>query len=524
MTSTPHAAREALPEILISDRQLDAVIDDAIDALMKANEPPELYMRGGHVVSVGEDEEGRALIRNVPSETLVERLSGAAQWYRKGKRGDFKEAGPTRGIALTTLQRFERLPRLLPPVRGIVESPVMRPDGTILETPGYDPATRLVYVPAHHLAMPPIPETPTSTDCEEAVALAEEMMADFPFVSDADRATAWALLLTVPLRELIAGSVPLTVFTAPSQGTGKGLLVDAASIVTTGQRAAISSMPDARGDDEMRKRITTILLAGHPVSVIDNVMRPIDSASLAAALTADRWMDRALGVNAEVNLPNRVVWVATGNNVAVRGDFARRTVWCRLDARVARPWLREGFRHPDLLAWVAEHRGELLAALLTLARAWVVTGRPGPADGMPPLGGYESWRHVVGGVLRMAGVGDLLGQAAEMYDEADEETPVWAAFLGAWHGRWGEGAVSVAELVKALRSESESTTPSALVEAVPPELAAALDAKSRAGVRIGHALRKHAGKRFPLEDGAVWLTKSSTDAHAKAVRWAVRCG
>src|SRR5439155_17554950 len=171
--------------------------------------------------------------------------------------------------------------------------------------------------------------------------------------------------------------------------------------------------------------------------------------------------------------------------------------------------------------------GELLAAVLTLARGWVVAGRPGPTEDVPILGGYGPWRHVVGGVLRVAGVTDLLGQAAEMYDEGDEETSAWTAFLVAWHERWGDRAVSVAELVRALGAEEESA-PSDLVQSLPPELDGALEIK-RPGVRLGHALRRQAGKRFaiaaegPQKAGhSIWIAREEGDRHAKTARWVVR--
>ena len=81
--------------------------------------------------------------------------------------------------------------------------------------------------------------------------------------------------------------------------------------------------------------------------------------SLSAALTTEVWTDRLLGKNRLVTLPNRAVWIATGNNIRLRGDLPRRAVWCRMDPKVARPWLRETFTHDPLLDWVLDHRPEL---------------------------------------------------------------------------------------------------------------------------------------------------------------------
>src|SRR3712207_8294493 len=54
---------------------------------------------------------------------------------------------------------------------------------------------------------------------------------------------------------------------------------------------------EGRDEDEWRKRITAKLATGSPVLLIDNLRRPLDSAAVAAAITATRWEDRLLGVS-----------------------------------------------------------------------------------------------------------------------------------------------------------------------------------------------------------------------------------
>ena len=61
------------------------------------------------------------------------------------------------------------------------------------------------------------------------------------------------------------------------------------------------------------------------------------------------------------------------------------------------------FRHNPLLPWVASHRGELLAALLTLARTWFAAGCPRAK--LTVVGGYEEWSQMVGGILAHVNLG-----------------------------------------------------------------------------------------------------------------------
>src|SRR5207245_574755 len=113
------------------------------------------------------------------------------------------------------------------------------------------------------------------------------------------------------------------------------------------------------------------------------------------------------------------------------GDFPRRSILCRLDASCERPWERapDTFRHPDLPQYVLEHRGRILHALLTLVRAWVAAERPGPAARTLALGSFSRWRHIVGGVLAVAGVEGFLSNQHILVGERDDEREEWIGFL-----------------------------------------------------------------------------------------------
>jgi putative DNA primase/helicase len=101
-------------------------------------------------------------------------------------------------------------------------------------------------------------------------------------------------------------------------------------------------MAEGRDDEEWRKRITAILIRAPGFILVDNVRRRVDSSALAAVLTAGHWTDRLLGQSKTVTLPVRAVWLATGNNVGLSNEMARRSVWIRLDARRDTPWTAWG--------------------------------------------------------------------------------------------------------------------------------------------------------------------------------------
>ena len=185
---------------------------------------------------------------------------------------------------------------------AITEMPVLRPDGTILTASGYDLSTRLIYAPAPGLQVPPIPQQPTQQAAAELCRfLMGELLGDFPFVGDADRANALGLLVTPIVRSAIRGQVPLALVDAPRAGTGKGLLSAMVAQIGTGRPAGMMSAPG--NEEEWRKQITANLLAGATVILIDNLEGRLVSASLSRALTAAVWRDRILGCSQQPELP-----------------------------------------------------------------------------------------------------------------------------------------------------------------------------------------------------------------------------
>src|SRR5262249_46923286 len=185
-------------------------------------------------------------------------------------------------------------------------------------------------------------------------------------------------------------------------------------------------------DEEWRKKITAALLNGMTILFFDNVDDMLSSGQLAAALTSEVWNDRILGRSDMArNLPQRCTWIATGNNLKVGRDLGRRCYWIRLDARVARPWARSGFRHPNLKRHVRMHRGVRLGAMLTLARGWFAAGCPAPAS-TPMVGGFEEWTRTLGGILNFLEIPGFLGNLDALYDQVDEDDHAWDAFLASW--------------------------------------------------------------------------------------------
>jgi putative DNA primase/helicase len=428
-----------VPQMRADDGDLAQLTNRCWSLLFASNAPPWLYRCGGGPSWVERDNDGRPVPRSITEDRLRHVLAQLVNWRKRAPNGDLVPAYPPPVLLKNILATPDPA---LPVLAGIVTAPVFGSDGTLITEPGYHPATRLLYEPTQNFTLPPVPDDPTSQQVAVARSLLlDDLLGEFPFVGEGERAHALTLLLLPFIRPMISGPTPLHMVEKPAPGTGATLMVDAISIVTTGTSASV--MVEGRDEDEWRKRLTAKLREIPSILLIDNLRRQLDASSVAAALTAPYWEDRVLGKSEMTRFPIRCVWIATGNNPQFSNEIARRMVRIRLDPHEDQPWLREGFRHPNLLAWVWRNRARLVAACLTLGSAWIAAGRP---RHQKTIGSFEDWAEVMGGILKVAGVPGFLGNLKEMYERADAEGGVWRGFVGLWWDRFGTQPVTSADL------------------------------------------------------------------------------
>jgi putative DNA primase/helicase len=482
-----------LPTITGTKRQLPAVTADALAALVAANDPPTVLVRGQVLTRLRDrDAEDPPVLEPLTDSALRGVVARVARWIivKDTKDGEVYEDGPPPKDVVRDLASLAGWPDI-PPLRAVVESPVFAADGTLVDAPGYCPTARLWYSPAADLVVPAVPENPTAADVTRARdLLVVDLLGDFPFADDASRAHALAALLLPFVRPLIDGPTPLHLLDAPVEGTGKTLLASAIAVVSTGRDA--EAVAEADSDEEWRKRITAVLAEGPTFVLLDNINRVLDSGALASALTTRTWKDRILGVSKTARLPVTCTWVASGNNTRLSRELIRRTLFCRLDAKTDTPWLREEFRHADLLAWAKANRGDLVWAALTLVRAWLAAGRP---PGKARLGMYEAWAATVGGILDVAGVPGLLANAKAFRAARADQVGEWRAFIAAWWAKFGGRAVGVHDLFDLVKAE-------ALLDSVVGDKGERSQ-RTRLGVELGRA----ADRVF----GAYRVTRAGTD-------------
>jgi hypothetical protein len=385
------------PVIMISTEE-DLVIDQAAAAVA---DDPTIYQRGFMLVTVQREKfpkkgdfrpPGSPRITALPPPRLRERMAKYANWRMdKTSKGEGYKGIPAHPPAwavagLAARGEWEEIR----PLEAVVESPVLRQDGSVLDKPGYDPATALLYEP--NAVFPAIKSRPTLDDAKRSAARLTDLVVDFPFKTDVHKAAWLAAALTPLARFAIDGPCPFFLFDSTTAGSGKGLLADILSVISTGREIPRKDYPDC--NEELRKTITSIALAGDRLVLFDNITITFGGSALDSALTARTWKDRILGRSEmTADLPLFTVWYGSGNNVELRGDVMRRIVPCRLESEHERPEERTGFTYPRLMQTVHRRRPELVAAVLTLLRAYVVAGRPD--QNLTPFGSFEAWSDLI---------------------------------------------------------------------------------------------------------------------------------
>lgn len=431
------------PEVIYDENRMGRVLDEVEAALLASGIP--IYQQFGRLVhsirldSVQEDEHGvrrRAgalLVREPTSHRLLERMTDAANFVeiKVDKKGEEYK----RGIAppLSFAHHYEGRVGVwrLPVLRGVTETPTLRPDGTVLSADGYDAASGLI-LDTRGVIFPPVPDEPTHGDAVAALAVLKGVIEGFPFVDDAARSVALSAILTAVCRRAIR-TAPLHGFSAPTMGTGKSLLAEVVSMIVTGR--APSVMNQSSSEEEDKKRLLSVLMQGDPVLVIDNITRPVTGEALCSVLTQETWQERRLGANTNQIVNTNALFIANGNNLEFREDMSTRAILCVMDARMERPETRPF--EVDLRVEVPRRQGELVAAALTVLRAFVVEGRPG-LDKLETFGRFEEWSDLVRGALVWAGEADPCDtrRLVAVGDSAREELVV---LVDAWQAAVGIG-------------------------------------------------------------------------------------
>lgn len=437
------------PHIVVKQGQMAITADAAEQVLIDAG--VQIYVRANSLVYpiIGKADAayGRrtttARLSSVDLVWLRGKLSRFSQFQKYNAKNKLLPCDPPDNIVAEMLGRRDAYP--FPDISGIITTPTLRPDGSLLSEAGYDESTGFLLIEPPKL--PPIPDHPTRRDAQEALKLLTDLLTEFPFVNEDARATALSAIIT-PVARGGFSVAPMHAARAPAAGTGKSYLWDLVSLIATGRLMPVMTL--GKDEEETRKQLDAALLAGNPIISIDNVNGMLSGDRLNQTITQTTVEIRPLGKSELARVDTRGVSVyCTGNNISFKGDLNRRTVTSNLNPNVERPELRE-FRGNPVKA-ILRDRGLYVAACLTICRAHLMA-KPGNAK---PLASFDGWSDTVRSALIWLGCGDPVA-TQDVAREEDLSLVVRRELYTAWAQVMGVGKVNAMTMSKFLERVNET--------------------------------------------------------------------
>lgn len=357
------------------------------------------------------------------NDTLAVEFGNIAAFWAHTDKG-FKRAKFSRPAIQTFVacHRYGPIKQLL----AFLPHPSLRADGTVISEVGYDAASKLYLT--SKVAGLEIRDNLTQKQAMGAMKKLLEPFSEYPWATPADRAVFCAALFTVGLRHLF-DIAPLFAFSSPKHGSGKTQLAECISKLWYG--TTLSKATWTPNPEEMEKRIASFLLAGDRMVCLDNVSEGLrlEDSTLNKVLTSRKNTFRILGKTERVELTNEATWFATGNQLNLSGDIARRALICYIDAKVIDPSSR-AFAIGNLPQHVLDNRGMLMSMALSIVSSWMAAGKPEGEKAHRQYGSFTSWYEMIRPLLLWAGEGDV-AEAIDTVTEEDTEGAALEAYANA---------------------------------------------------------------------------------------------
>lgn len=424
------------PTIRVVKGEIHRIVDIAERELATTQ---QYYQRGGIIVSVYTDRStNQTLIQAVSQPALVRALSGCATWEQfDGRAKDWVRIDPPACHA--TILYDSNSYRHLPVINGLARQPYLRPDGSLMKIAGYDLDTGMFGVFDGRCFS--IPDKPSREGAELALKILNEVLEEFCFATEEDRAAALSAILTAAIRPSLVHA-PMVHVRAHAVGSGKSYLCALITVFASPQQGTPTTFP--ADDEECRKLLLAELLRAPPVIEFDNLTSDIlPHKSLCTALTSEFITGRILGVSKTATVSTRAVFLSSGNNVTPIKDMTRRCITINLKPEVEIPAART-FKRPNLIAEVLQERERYVSAAITIVRAWIVAEKP--RTKCKSLSGFRDWSDFCRQSLMWLGCSDPAASIFEAIKE-DPDREQLGRLLIAWQSIFRNVPAMVREAV-----------------------------------------------------------------------------
>lgn len=384
------------------------------------------------------------IICEVDQVYLAELLNEKRLWIKlDGRSKELKSIDCPERVARNLIARREWD---LPVLTGVINAPTLRSDGSILDTPGYDDETGLLFI-SNGVNFGKVPSHPTRDDAMAALDKFLDILKDFSYEGDDEthQSVVLSAILTGLIRKSIA-TAPLHGLSAPKMASGKSLLADVIAIIGSGNECTMVSHAD--NETEERKRLMALLVEADPFICFDNIETPFGSSALCTILTQQKYKDRLLGETRTCEALTNLCFLATGNNLTFIGDLSTRALLCKLDPKIERP--EERSFDVDLRQYTKQERASLVRAGLTILRAYHIAGRPDQK--IKQFGRFEEWSDWVRSAIVWLDRPDPCKSRKDI-ENADPVRIQLGNLLSAWYVIFGDGSFRSKEVVRRVENQ-----------------------------------------------------------------------
>jgi hypothetical protein len=254
----------------------------------------------------------------------------------------------------------------LPEIRVLSRCPVLiERDGKLVEIAGYDRQSGILAGGAPTLEL----------SLDGAIALLMNLVADFRFATDGDRARGLAAFITPAMvfGGLLAGRAPIDLGEADTSQAGKGYrnkltaAIYCANLGTVTQRVG--------GVGSMQETFDAKLVSGVPFISLDNFRGKQDLPWLESFQTEDNYSARVpYGAPMTIDT-RRIIVMLTSNAAETTCDLANRSSCVRILKQPAEYQFKR-YAEGELLDHVLANQSRYLGAVFAVIREWHRLGKP----------------------------------------------------------------------------------------------------------------------------------------------------
>lgn len=223
----------------------DGALVEIVDACEAALD--DVYQRDGELVRVCVRKDLEAEHRAVGAVNvgwLREYLCKRLRFVKFTDKG-FRPTDLSMGYAQTLMSRGEWP---VPVLRAVVQTPVLLPDGGVINEPGYHANVGLFFDGA---PFDGIPDRPTHEDAKAALEKLREPFAKYRFAHDDGMAVLLSAVLSTLARNLL-GAVPAHGIDASVAGSGKGKAARAVAMICTGAPPMTINLVPSQDENDKR--------------------------------------------------------------------------------------------------------------------------------------------------------------------------------------------------------------------------------------------------------------------------------